>query len=144
MKYPQIVVFESDGLLARYLDALAAREKWLLREPRQVPACLNLLRAGGPSVLVLRVGRNLVRELAVLDDVYAALPDVPVIVVGDTADDALEVLAYDLGAAYVLQPPNPLQRLVGLVEKLMGANRERMGKLTPDEPMESDGAGADA
>src|SRR5205823_11293395 len=114
MKHPQIVVFETDGLLAQYLAGLmarfldaehpeAAKPRWLLRESRQVPACLNLLRSGGPSVLILKVGRNLVRELAVLDEVHSALPDVPAVVVGDTEDEALEVLGFDLGAAYVLQ-----------------------------------------
>lgn len=144
MKHPQIVVFENDGLLAQYLANLmpasldatqpeAARPRWLLRESRQVPACLNLLRAGGPSVLVLKVGRNLVRELAVLDEVHAALPDVPVIVVGDTDDEALEVLAFDLGAAYVLQPPEPRHHLVELVEHLLAANISLMQGRSPDQ-----------
>jgi DNA-binding NtrC family response regulator len=132
MKHPQIVVFESDGLLARYLDDTAARHKWLLRESRQVPACLNLLRDGGPCALVLKVGRNLVRELGVLDEAHAALPDVPVVVVGDTEDEAIEVLAYDLGAAYVLQPPEPRQHLTELVEQLVQSSIERMRRRSPE------------
>src|SRR5213592_494147 len=112
MKHPQIVVFETDGLLARMLAETADRNAWLLRESRQLPACLNLLRAGGPAVLVLRVGRNLVRELTVLDRVHDAVPDCPVVVCGDAEDDALQALAYDLGAAYVLQPPEPGARLL--------------------------------
>ena len=66
------------------------------------------------------------RELAVLDEVHAALPDLPVIVVGDTEDEALEVLAYDLGAAYVLQPPEPRHHLVDLAEHLVRTSIERM------------------
>lgn len=133
MKHPQIVVFENDGVLAQFLAQLLATERadaapprWLLRETRQVPACLNLLRAGGPSVLVLKVGRNLQRELSVLDDVHAALPDVPVVVVADSEDEALEVLAYELGAVYVLQPPQPRHHLVEVVEHLVKATIDRM------------------
>src|SRR5579859_7996641 len=122
MKHPQIVVFESDSLLARFLDETAERNRWLLRESRQVPACLNLLRTGGPGVLIVRVGRNLVRELSVVDEVHSVLPDVPLIVVGDTEDDALRALAYDLGAAYVLQPPEPRTHLMELVESLVRAS----------------------
>src|SRR5262245_20804582 len=153
MKHPQIVVFENDGLLAKYLAPLMPRSldpqhpehtppRWLLRESRQAPACLNLLREGGPSVLVLKVGRNLVRELAVLDEVHAALPDVPVVVVGDTEDDAIEVLDLDLGAAYVLQPPEPRHHLVDLVEHLLAASIERMqGKPSEQsEPIEDEDA----
>ena len=57
MRHPQIVVFESDSLLARQLQETATANAWLLRESRQTPACMKLLRAGGPAVLVLRVGR---------------------------------------------------------------------------------------
>src|SRR5260221_5386088 len=133
MKPPQIVVFETDGLLARYVEDTSARHMWLLRESRQVPACLNLLREGGPAALVLKVGRNLVRELAVLDEIHATLPDVPVVVVGDTEDEAIEVLAYDLGAAYVLQPPEPRHHLIELVEQLVTASIERMQRPSPEQ-----------
>ena len=142
MKHPQIVIFESDGQLAAYLDETAKRHKWLLRESRQAPACLNLLRAGGPGMLVLKVGRNLVRELSVLDEVHAALPDVPVIVAGETEDDALQALAYDLGAVYVLQPPEPRQHLAELVEHLMRAIITRMSGRESEPPSEEPTANA--
>src|SRR5262245_6143124 len=145
MKHPQVVVFEPDGLLAHYLDEVgvqkrwwhrpngdrpaddtATRKEWLLRESRQVPACLTLLRTGGPAVLVLKVGRNLVRELTLLDQVHAAAADCPVVVVGDAEDDALAVLAYELGAAYVLLPPEPRQHLADLVEALLISRIDQM------------------
>jgi len=125
MRHPQIVVFESDSLLARQLQETARGFGWLLRESRQTPACVKLLRAGGPTVLVLRVGRDLRRELAFLDNVHSQLPDIPVIVVGNTENPALMSLAYDLGAAFVLFPPAPRLQLGGLTEHLLQAAVER-------------------
>lgn len=125
MKHPQIVVFEGDGLLARHLERKAEQRRWLLRESRQVPACLNLLRAGGPSVLVVKIGRNLIREFTLLNEVHALLPDVPVVLVGDDEDATLQALAHDLGATYVLMPPEPRPHLIELVEHLMAATIAR-------------------
>ncbi len=120
MRYPQIVVFEPDGLLARTLEPIvSAQHRWLLRESRQAPACLELLRSGGPTVLVLRLGRNLVRELTFLDQVHGGLPDLPVVVVGDAEDATLMAIALELGASHVVQPPQPRQALQAVVESLM-------------------------
>jgi DNA-binding NarL/FixJ family response regulator len=122
MRYPQIVVFETGGKTARGLDPLIVRQhRWLLRETQQTPACLDLLRAGGPSVLVVKLGRNVVRELGFLDEVHARAPEVPVVVVADSDDTALMSLALELGASYVVQPPEPRATLVAVVESLMNA-----------------------
>jgi DNA-binding NtrC family response regulator len=125
MRHPQIVVFENDNLLARQLQETATARAWPLRESRQAPACLKLLRGGGPSVLVLRLGRDLRRELSFLDDAHAQLPDVPIIVVGNTENPALASLAYELGAAFVLFPPSPRLQLGELTERLLQTTIER-------------------
>ncbi|HLW68270.1 MAG TPA: hypothetical protein VKS79_23335 [Gemmataceae bacterium] len=148
MRHPQIVVFENDNLLARQLQETATAHAWLLRESRQTPACLKLLRGGGPSVLVLRVGRDLRRELSFLDDVHAQTPDIPIIVVGNAENPALQSLAYELGATFVLFPPSPRQQLGELTEHALQAAMERMRgmaisddmprELNPETPHELD------
>ena len=67
MRHPQILVYERDGRLARLLSETAEVNRWALHEPRQVENCLNLLREGGPSVLVLRVGSKVESELELLE-----------------------------------------------------------------------------
>ncbi len=131
MRHPQIVIFESDGLLAKLLAPTVAERRWLLRESRQVPACLNLLREGGPSLLVLKLGRNLIRELALLDRARTLLPDVPVIVVGDTVDAGLLAVVYELGALYVLLPPEPRTSLIALATQALTATIERFVGMAP-------------
>src|SRR5260370_35667096 len=59
VKHAQVLVCESDGRLAALLREYAERHNWTLREPRQLGACLRLLRRGGPNVFVLKVGRDL-------------------------------------------------------------------------------------
>ena len=137
MRHPQIVVFETDGALAHSLQPVAEERRWLVRESRQAPACLQLLLLGGPSVLVLKFGRHLVRELTFLDEVHTATPDVPIVAVGDAEDQALMGLALELGASYVLLPPQPRQLLTEVVTSLMQAVIVRLeGKVTTG-PIES-------
>jgi hypothetical protein len=138
MKHPQIVVFETDGTLASYLQPLAQERRWLLREPRQGPACLQLLR-GGPAVLVLKIGRHLVRELTFLDEAHAAASDVPIVAVADGEDASLLGLTMELGATYVLQPPQPRQQLPEVVQSLMEATTRRFG-LDDSIPVEPEPA----
>lgn len=121
MRHPQIVLTETDGALAHILTPLAQERRWLLRESRQAPACLNLLKTGGPSVLVYKLGRHVIRELTFVDEVHRLRPDVPIIVVGDVEDIELMSLALELGASFVLQPPQPRSRLIELVDSLMRA-----------------------
>ena len=143
MRLPQIVVFENDSLLARQLQEAATSRAWLLRESRQAPACLKLLRGGGPTVLVLRLGRDLRRELSFLDDVHTKVPDVPIIVVGNAENPALLSLAYELGAAFVLFPPSPRQQLGEVTEHLLDATILRKcgpavpPNLPPEPPSEN-------
>lgn len=145
MRYPQIVVYETDGSLARQLRPLAEKEHWLLREPRQPEACLRLLQCNEPSVLVLKVDpgfdkkptahrgadkgadpvsnadEKLFKQYSVLESVHSLYPDSPVVAVMQTADAELDGLAWDLGASYVLDPQQPRERLPEIVAGLMQA-----------------------
>src|SRR5438876_9636491 len=107
MRYPQVLVYENDTLLTAMLEELAAAGKWSLRHPRDFAECRALLRRGGPSVLVLRVGRNLEFEMSLLERVARLFPDVGTVVVGEAVHAPLAGLAWDLGASYVMMLPQP-------------------------------------
>jgi hypothetical protein len=121
MRYPQLLVYEGDGRLAAQLRPVAEERRWSLREPRQPGACLRLLRRGGPSVLVLRAGRDLERELTLLERVCWLFPETAVVLVGDLDHQRIAGLAWDLGAACVLVPPLPRELLPQVVTGLMNA-----------------------
>jgi len=132
MRHPKIVVLESDGTLASYLKPIVEdrppqpkERRWLLRETRQAPACLQLIRESGPTVLVLKIGRHLVRELTFLDQAHAAQPGVPIVAVGDAEDATLMALALELGASYVLFPPQPRAMLADIVARLLQSAIDR-------------------
>jgi DNA-binding NarL/FixJ family response regulator len=155
MQYPQILVYETDGLLAAMLRETAKTKRWALREPRKRESCLRLLRSFCPSVLVLKIAtyaprpalsgmdsksvlqaevpqasvgrisnpsyreKQQVDSLELLADVHERFPDAAVVVVGDAEDLALTNLAWDLGASYVLAPPQSRQLLPDIVVSLM-------------------------
>lgn len=136
MRYPQIVVFESDGVLAKTLAPLiVATEKsspsWLLRESRQGPACLSLLKSGGPSVFVIKIGRHLVREMTLLQDVHATSPDVGIVVVADSDDPVMVGLALELGAGFVVGPSHPRQLIIDVVRQMLHAAIARCSNEAP-------------
>ena len=155
MQYPQVLVYETDGLLAAMLRATAKEKRWALREPRKVASCLRLLGSLCPSVLVIKmasyaprsnlsgtdmksvlpegenqssVGRisnpsdrekDQVDSLELLADVHEQFPDAAVVVVADAEDLGLSHVAWDLGASYVLGPPQSRQLLPEIVTGLM-------------------------
>src|SRR5262245_58880199 len=119
MRYPQVVVYESDGRLAGLLRPLAEQQRWALREPWEAGACRRLLAAGLPTVLVIRVGRDLERELALLEESSWHTPDVPAVLVGEPDHARVAGLAWDLGAACVLLWPSAREVLAEVVAGLM-------------------------
>jgi CheY-like chemotaxis protein len=131
MKLPQVVVYESDGWLAGQVRRLTAEHKWLLRESRHADACLALLAAARPTVLLLKLERELLDGLSLLARVSDAAPDCPVVLVSDVKMDGadqraqLSTLAFDLGARYVLFPPLQQPVIEDLVSGLMAATTRR-------------------
>jgi hypothetical protein len=111
MHQAQLLAYGLEGRLAEILQEVAdARALWL-RPVRHPKTCLNLLRQGGPGVLVLRLGRDLDQELTLLEQVTHFFPATRVLVIGPAPHPALAALAWDLGASYVLFPPDALERV---------------------------------
>ncbi len=133
MKLAQVLVYEADGKLAEILGPLRQTRGLRLREVRQVQACLGWLRRRGPGVLVVKLGRDLERELTLLERVTWLFPDTATLVVGDSANPALAGLAWDLGARYVLFPPQPIELLPELVQGFL----PQMEKDDSDQPKPS-------
>jgi chemotaxis response regulator CheB len=143
MKHPQVVVYESDGSLAGQVRRLVAEHSWLLRESRQSDACLQLLAEVRPSVLLLKIERELLDGLTLLGRVAERAPDCPVVLVSDVKMEGAEqraqlsALAMDLGARYVLFPPLQTPVIEDLVAGLMAATIRRVVG-TPDDEGEAD------
>jgi len=121
MRHPQVLIYESDGRLAEMLRSENKPREWSIREPRSLEAGLRLLRRGGPSVAVLKLGKDLLRELTLLERVTWLFPETAVIVVGDTENSVLAGLAWDLGASFVLSPPLARGELFGIVTSLINS-----------------------
>jgi hypothetical protein len=122
MRYPQVLVYERDGRLAAMLKTAIDERglKWALREPREPSACLRLLERGGPAVVAIKLGRDLERELTLLERVAFLHPHAAVVLVGDNEHVGLAGVGWDLGAAYVLLPPMSREILPDIVAGLMG------------------------
>jgi DNA-binding NarL/FixJ family response regulator len=119
MRQAQVLAYGVEGPVAGRLQELAQGRGLSLREVGNPRACLNLLRQGGPAVLVLKLGRNLVQELTLVQEVGSVFPEVSVVVFGDTDHPALAAFAWDLGAACVLFPPQPVELLPEVVLRLL-------------------------
>jgi DNA-binding NarL/FixJ family response regulator len=89
-----------------------------LRAVRQPDACLNLLRQGAVGVLVLRLGRDLESEYALLAQVAQQFPRVRVVAIGEVDHPPLAGLAWDLGADSVLASAEELDRLGDVIGAL--------------------------
>jgi DNA-binding NtrC family response regulator len=116
MRQRQVLILESDGRLADALRQRAQVQAWNLREIRQLRVCLGLLPQGEGSVLVLRVSRDLVREMTLLEQVVWLFPQTDVVVVVDADNPAVTQLAWDLGARFVMSPAQVREELADVVE----------------------------
>jgi DNA-binding response OmpR family regulator len=123
MRFPQILIYETDGRLARMLEGTAGTHRWALRQPRRLESCLRLLRRGGPAIVIVKLENDLESALALVAQVTWRFPDAVSVIVGDNESPVLGELAWDLGASYVLLPPQPRELLLDVVASLMGAVR---------------------
>jgi hypothetical protein len=141
MRYPQVVVREADGWIAKQLLDLAAESRWLVREPRSNDATLSLARDRRPTVLFVQVepGDEKAAGFALVADVHRTCPDVPVVAVSDVklpdADRvAWAAVLFDLGARYVLFPPLSKPVLEDVLSGLMAAAVRRVVGGEPAAP----------
>ncbi len=118
MRRSQALLCESDGTLAKLLRPLFEEKGWRLREFRQIESMKTTLQEGVP-VVILKLGRRLFEELALLEQTHWAYPETAMVVIGDLANPDLAALCWDLGARFVLFPPWPREHLRDIVKSLM-------------------------
>jgi hypothetical protein len=119
MRYPQLVIHEPDGALARALREFAEQKRWVVRQPKRVDSCIRLLASGQPCVLVLRAGRDMTREMTLLERSCWLCPETPVVVVSEPENIPLNGLAWHLGASCIVAPKQTRELLPGVVAGLM-------------------------
>ncbi|MFN4258298.1 MAG: hypothetical protein ACK4RK_03320 [Gemmataceae bacterium] len=161
MQHPFVLLYENDQRLSLKLGALWEQRRWAKHTVRHPDTCWQLLQQPRPTVLVLKVGRDPLREamllkklhdpqrvaqgmqrdlerkLTLLERVASLLPYVVIVAVGDVADAELESLIWSLGADYVLFPPQPRDWLVDVVAALMDSRTPQPPPALPvlnDEP----------
>ena len=118
MQQTQILTYGLTGIAVEGLrDLTTARRIWL-RETHQLSACQNLLQAA-PTILIVQLGRDLVQELALVGLAHECVPGSAIIVIGETDSAGLAGLAWEFGAAYVLLPPTPVERLSEIVSCML-------------------------
>jgi hypothetical protein len=73
-------------------------------------------------VFVVVLGKDLERELALVEQVHMCQPGTRTIVVGETDNPALAGLTWELGATYALFPPTPVEVIADLSVRLLPAS----------------------
>jgi hypothetical protein len=119
MHQTQIVTYGVEGVLAERLRDLAQTRRCWLRETNQLAACQNLLQSSPPSVFIVRLGRDLERELTLLERVHASLPATATIVIGEADNPVLAGLVWELGATFALFPPTPVEVVTEVVVRIL-------------------------
>jgi DNA-binding NtrC family response regulator len=128
MRQHQVLVCESDDRIAGVLRECVQAHGWRLREVRHPRVCLGLLPQGGESVFVLRAGKDLQREMALLEQVSWLFPETASVVVCEGDNPALVQLAWDLGARFVLHPPQIRELLPEVVSGFLSKRAEPMAE----------------
>ena len=123
MRFPQLIVYESDGRLAAPASHAGdgPKTRWSLREGRGRPtsAARGWPSPRGRPSSSCASAAIWNREMALVEEVGYAYPGAAAVVVGDAEHGRLVGMAWDLGAAYVHVPPSPREDLVAVVAGLM-------------------------
>lgn len=122
MQKTQILTYGIEGVLVEHLRALAQTHRYWLREAGRFAACLSALQTSPPRIFVLRLGRDIARDLALLEQVHACLPATATIVIGEADNPVLAGLAWELGATFALFPPMPVERVTEVIQRLAREN----------------------
>ncbi len=115
MQQTQVVTYGIGGALAESLRELAQQHRFWLRETSQLSACQNVTASSAPRILILRLGNHLERELALLEQIHACLPQTAIIAIGDADNPVLAGLVWDLGATLSLFPPTPVEIILEVI-----------------------------
>jgi DNA-binding NtrC family response regulator len=124
MRQAQVLAYGLDGRLAELVQQCCRDQGCTLRDVQHVKTCRDALRRAGPTVLVLKLGRDVEGELAILQQTQLAGLDIDVVVIGEADNPLLAGLSWDLGAACVLFPPQPADLLPGVIVRLLSARPE--------------------
>jgi hypothetical protein len=146
MRYPHLIILESDGWLARLLGELAGESRWLVREPKSSDNALSLIREARPGVVIVQFEPSDEKPAPfnLIGDAHHHCPDVPVLAVSDAKlsdsdKSAWTATLMDLGARYVLFPPLSQPVFEDIVSGLMAASIRRVfGGETVEAPANSD------
>ncbi len=134
MRTPQIVIWESDGWLARQLRELAAEQRWLVRGVRSAERASQLCRhLQLPTVLLVQFDpvQPTLPSIELIAAVHRHNPDAAIVAVADLKVPDTEQLAwtaalFDLGVRYALFPPLTRPVVEDLVSGLMLATIRRV------------------
>ncbi len=119
MQQAQIVTYGIDGVLAERLREFTQARRIWLRETSQHAACRNLVNTTAPPIVIIVLGADLERELTLIERVHESVPETAIIAIVETDNPTLAGLAWDLGAAFVLAPPMPIERIIELIERIL-------------------------
>lgn len=131
MQTGQILTYGVEGRLAEQLRELAQTHGLWFRALRKSKACIHLLRQSGPAVVVVKVGRDLEREMTLVEQIGRLFPDTEIIVVGDNDNPSLAGLAWDLGVRAALFPLPSFALLAELIVSLLPGKSQRKTEERP-------------
>jgi hypothetical protein len=134
MRSPQILVWESDGWMARQLRELVTEHRWVLRPVRSARRLRQLLNGSGicgVCLLQFELWSDRREPIELIAEMHSRWPDIPVVAVSDVKLPEAERAAwtaalFDLGARYVLFPPLTKVVLEDVVSGLMMACLKRV------------------
>ena len=133
MQYPQLIILESAGWVARQLADWIRENRWLVREPRSPNGVLLHVREPRPTVVMIEIDPASDRSeaIALISRLHEQHSDLPLVAISDVklpdTDRAVwTATLLDLGARYVLFPPVTQSVLEDVASGLMEATIRRV------------------
>ena len=112
MRSVELLACQIDEPLADALARWSTPQGLWLRRLAGPDAVLSLLRGGSRGLVILRLGRDLAREIDAVRTIIDGFPGVRLVILGEVEHAELEGLVYDLGADAAIFGRDEVDRLL--------------------------------
>ena len=124
----RILVVDDEDEIRQSLRGVLSDEGFTVEEAGDGRRAFEMLSASRPDLVILDVWLPEIDGIALLEQIKARHPDLPVVIICGHANIEAAVRATRLGAADFIEKPFSIEALLGSIERALGA---------PNQPVQS-------
>ncbi|HZR83177.1 MAG TPA: UDP-3-O-acyl-N-acetylglucosamine deacetylase [Candidatus Binatia bacterium] len=133
--HQMILVVDDEEEIRQSLRGVLSDEGYAVVEAGDGRRALDLVRSASPALVILDVWLPEIDGIALLEQIKAERPDLPVVIICGHANIEAAVRATRLGAADFIEKPFSLEAILASIERALGTTDAAARGAAGDEPV---------